>query len=204
MTDFVFPESVLPSSMTVNLVSNSIMYNSQFNNATTSHNFQGARWVATLNFDNIDNFTVKEIDILQAFVWQLEGVNGRFKMWDMSKSGHPEKGTPVVSTDSEYGSVLQTSGWQPNTQVIGAARYFEVNGELKFTIEDAYSDSSGNCTLRFVPPLRAIPPKNAPIKTNKPMGTFRLADNDQGAFNLTAGLEATLSLEVVEAFTYAK
>lgn len=176
------------------------MYNSQFDNSTVTHNFPGARWKATLEFDNIDNFSVREIDILQVFLWQLEGVNGRFKMWDFSKPGRPERGSPVVSLPDQYGTILPTSGWTPNSLVVPAAQYFSVNGELKFATKDLYSDPTGNCNLEFVPPLRTPPSVGNPITTDKPKGWFRLLDNNQGNFNLSPGLEGSVTLEVVEVF----
>lgn len=200
MSELTFPDNVRPSRMSLNLVSNSVIYTSQFNNSVNTHNFPGARWKATLEFDNIDNFSVKEIDILQVFLWQLEGVNGRFWMHDFSKPGSPTKGSPVVSLPDQYGTLLPTSGWTPNSLVVPAARYFSVNGELKFATKDLYSDAIGNCNLEFTPPLRTPPPQGSEINTDRPKGMFRLLDNNQGNFNLSPGLEGSVTLEVVEAF----
>lgn len=204
MTIVTFPPEVLPSSMSVNLVSNTKIYESNFNRDTTTHRFKGERWQMTLNFDNIDNFSVRQIDIMQSFLWGLNGANGRFYMGDFSKQGVATRGAPVVQGANQSGKLLVTSGWTPNTLVIPRGKYFQVGTELKFATEDLYSDSQGGSTLKFTPSLRTSPANGAAIITENPVGVFRLVDDSQGSFNLSAGLEGTVSIEVVEVFNYGQ
>ncbi|AUS01883.1 hypothetical protein NVP2044O_19 [Vibrio phage 2.044.O._10N.261.51.B8] len=200
MTLPVWPEGISPNSMSVNLVHNSKSFSSPYNGSTMSHKFPGARWVATLNFDALDNFGVKEVDILQSFIWSLEGEAGRFMMHNFSKPGSPEKGAPVVMGDNQYGGLLNTSGWTPNRLVVPRGHHFAVNNELKVATEDLYSADNGVCTMRFTPWLRTPPANGAAITTDKPKGMFRLVDDEQGYFDLTPGLEGTVSIQVVEVF----
>lgn len=196
----VYPELVLPSSMSLNLVANTTIYESTFNRNVNTHSFAGDRWEATLNFDNLDNFTTKEIDILQAFIWNLGGANGRFYMWNLSRNGRPELGSPKVNGQNQYGKLLVSDGWLADSLVLRMGENFSVNGELKMATKDCYSSPTGSCNLEFTPPLRTSPPDNAEIKTERPLGLFRLSDDSQGVFNLSAGLEATVTISVVEAF----
>lgn len=195
-----WPEGLIPNNISVNLVHNAKVFSSPLNNSVVTHTFPGAMWKFTLSFGTLDNFNRDEIEQLQSFIWSLNGVDGRFLMWNFSKRGTPEKGSPVVSSNGQYGGILQTNGWQPNQLVIPRGSYFSVNNELKFITEDMWSDSVGNCALMFTPWLRKSPAIGDKITTNKPKSIFRLADNDQGVFDLTPGLEATTTIEIVEAF----
>lgn len=196
-----WPSKVIPNAMSINLVHNSIGFTSPYNQSMMTHKLPGARWRASLSFNTLDDFNgVDEISRLQAFLWSLEGINGRFLMWDFTKPGMPEKGSPVVNGPNQYGGLLNTRGWRPNSLVIPAGRYFSINNELKFATKDLYSNSLGICTLEFTPWIRIPPADGDVITTDKPKGMFRLVDNDQGNFNLTPGLEASITIEVVEAF----
>lgn len=196
-----WPAAVLPNSISINLTSNSRNFNSSFNNSVSSHRFPGSMWMMSLNFDSLDNFGVREIDILQSFLWSLDGVDGRFYARDFSKPGIGEKGTPTVNGNDQYGGLLSTKGWLPNQLVIPRGKYFSVNDELKYSTQDIWSNDGGIATLTFTPWLRNPPKNNDAIITSNPRGIFRLADNDQGMFDLTPGLEGTTSIEIVEAFS---
>lgn len=196
-----FPEEVLPNSMSINLRSNSKMFESPFNRSASSHRFPGEQWVMTLNYSTLDNFTKPEIDILQSFIWSLQGVNGRFYARDYTKRNVRAKGNPVVQGDDQYGSVLTTSGWTPNQLVIPRGHYFSVNDELKYATKDIWSGSTGVAVMEFTPWLRNSPASGTPINVSNARGVFRLADNDQGTFELTPGIEGTLTLNLVEAFS---
>lgn len=194
-----WPRQIIPTSMTLNLKSNSKSFESSLNNSSVTVGFMGARWVASLSFDSLDNFEEREIEILQSFVWSLQGMNGKFKMWNFTKQGSPAKGNPLVAGFDNSGSILETKGWTPNRQVLSMGDFIEFNGELKMVTEDIRSDNTGRATLIIVPPIRNIPADNEPLITDYPSGTFRLTDDDQGSFDLTAGIEGTLTLDVVEA-----
>lgn len=201
MSDLLwFPEEVLPNSMVINLRSNSKTFESSFNRSTRTHRFPGEQWVMSLNYDTLDNFTKPEIDILQSFLWQLNGANGRFYCRDYSKPNGRTRGNPVVLGNNQYGSLLLTTGWTPNQLVIPRGNYFSVNDELKYVTEDIWSNNLGQAILKFTPWLRNAPVNGDKINVSNARGIFRLTDDDQGTFNLTPGLEGTLSINIVEAF----
>ena len=194
-----FPESVLPDSMNINLRANNKSFTSSLNGSQRTANFMGDKWLASLSFNNLDNFEKPEIEILQSFIWSLRGINGRFKMWNFTKRGAPALGTPLVDGFTNTGGICNTKGWHPNRVVLKQGDFIELNNELKMITKDIVTSVSGDATIYFVPPIRNIPIDNEPIITNKPCGVFRLADDDQGDFSLTAGLEGTLTLELIEA-----
>lgn len=201
MSDLLwFPEEVLPNSMSINLRSNSKAFESSFDRTVSTHRFPGEQWVITMNYDTLDNFTKPEIDILQSFIWQLQGVNGRFYCRNYSKPNGRTKGNPVVLGNNQYGALLLTAGWTPNQLVIPRGNYFSVNDELKYVTEDIWSSATGQAILKFTPWLRNSPANGDKINVSNARGIFRLQDNDQGLFNLTPGLEGTTVVNIVEAF----
>lgn len=200
MTLPIFPMNVLPNTMNINLVGNTQVFRSSFNNSVNTHGFAGSHWKATLNYTSLDNFSVREIDILQTFIWDLGGANGRFMMPNFSKLGSPPRGTPKVNGSNQSGGTLITDGWIPNSLVLMRGDMFQVGNELKMVKEDIKSDSAGNATLRFFPWLRDKPTDNAEIITDRPMGMFMLEDDNQGDFQLSAGLQGQTSIQVIEAF----
>lgn len=196
-----FPQDVIvPNSLNMNLRSNSKMYQSSFNMSTNTHRFPGAHWTATLNFDTLDNFSTLELDVLQAFIWSLDGVSGRFRMPMFGKRGAPASGIPVVNGQNQQGGLLSVRGLNPNEIVLERGSYFQIGDEIKQVSEDIFSSDVGIATFRFHPWLRHSPDDGAPIITDRPTGVFRLADNDQGDFSLIEAYQGELSINITEAF----
>lgn len=198
MTVYAWPDELEPNSMTFGLSANTALFESPLNRSVMSHRFLGERWRGKLEFNALDNNNVRELDILQAFIWKLGGKNGRFTMGDFSKRGAPARGAPVVNGAGQYGGLLSTSGWIPNEIVLPMGTYFSIDNELKFTTADIVSNAGGFATLEFAPWLRKSPADGAVIVTDNPTGMFRLADDSQ-LFDIVAG-NAEISIEVVEAF----
>ena len=197
-----FPYQVIPNSITINLKANNKTFASSLNGSELSANFMGDKWVATLNFETLDSFEKPEIEILQSFVWGLQGVRGKFLMWNFAKKGGPAQGIPKVKGNENSGSIVVTDGWKPNRVVLEKGDFIEINGELKMVKEDVFSGPTGDASILFMPPFRRIPADNTPVTTDQACGVFRLADDEQGEFDLNRKQEATLSIDVVEAVYY--
>lgn len=200
MSILQFPTEIIPNSMNIILSSNSRSFESTFNYSVNTHSFPGRQWTATLNFDTLDNYGVREIDILQAFIWSLDGVNGRFMCPIFGRRGRPAYGNPVVSGSGQTGGTLVTSGWLPNRLVLPKAHYFQVGDELKQVKEDVVSNAAGEAALTFNPWLRSSPTDGDEIITDSPQGMFRLSSNDQGNFSISEGYQGSVSIDIVEAF----
>lgn len=197
-----FPDGIVPNSISgLVLRANNLIYTSPYNNSVDTHGLMGDRWMMTLVFDTIDDMNgVDEIARLQSFIWSLGGVRGRFMMRMFGRRGRPSRGQPKVSGQNQMGELLTTDGWQPNVKVLTMGDYIQVGNELKFVKEDCWSSSVGTANVRFCPPLRKAPDDNTVIITENPRGLFRVADDDQGKFDLTAGLNGSVSIDIVEAF----
>ena len=144
-------------------------------------NTQSARsdiWTGVFTFTNkVD----PDARILRAFLTSLRGQAGRFYL---SPPGYRKAGigtgTPQVKGAGQTGSSLLTDGWTPSqTGILLAGDYFQYEYELKMMTADANSDSGGNATLNFTPPIRVSPADNATIITTKPSCVMMLKNGNQ-------------------------
>jgi len=196
--------SINPSSFSMKLRPNTIVFESPLNGAVQTVELPGARWMCEIGYDSLAK---ADRLLIQAFLAQLRGRAGRVYLWDMS---HPQpqgiaSGSPLVKGSLQTGASLITDGWTTSqSPIIKAGDLIGVNGELKRVVVDANSDGSGEATITFEPPLRASPPDNASITTIKPKFTAMLTDDDQDSYASRTALynfrDGGLTLRFVEAF----
>ena len=109
----------------------------------------------------------------QSFLLALRGPYGTFHAGD-DTAGPPRgtaTGTPLVNGASQTGFTLVTDGWTPSiTGILLASDYIQLGSgttqRLYKVVEDADSDTGGNCTLEIFPELRESPANNDPITTS--------------------------------------
>ncbi|HBC8488016.1 TPA: hypothetical protein KE181_002713 [Escherichia coli] len=191
-----WPEELRPSEMEWYLVSNAVEFTSPFNGASQTVSYPGSRWEATLTFSNLNDWQSRKLESTLA---KLDGKAGRIMLQDFGRWGRPPMGSPVVNGANNTGTTLSTKGWTPDRKVLWEGDYIAVNNELKLITEDAWSDSSGNVILNIAPMLRSIPPNGAKIETQKPQGSFRLAENTNGVKRQPA-FNNSFTLKFSEAF----
>jgi hypothetical protein len=190
----------VPASIKFSLRPNTASFTSTMNGAMQTTELPGARWYATLNYNNVNG---DEVRALKAWVNKLSGMAGRFYLYDFS---HPTPsgtaaGTPLVSGASQTGRTLITDGWTANqTALFKSGDYFGVNGQLCVITETIASDGSGNSTLKFEAPLRTSPVDNAVITTVRPTCTMMLTDDKQDSFEFELKTFASVTLECMEMF----
>jgi hypothetical protein len=158
-----------------------------------------ARWRFSFTLDQLEE---ADAALMQAFLAQLRGQAGRFFMYNMARTAPRgiATGTPLVKGASQTGTSLITDGWTiSQTGILKAGDFFSVNGELKMVVADCNSDSGGNATITFEPPLRAAPADNAALTTASPTATFKLTADDNG-WSTRAPLWTTFNLQGVEVF----
>ncbi len=191
-----YPMSIIPNSMTLNLRANTKTFQSSFNNSRLTSKFPGKHWEMSLSFSNL---YPRELAELKAFLWSLDGADGRFYMPIFDNMGSPAKGTPAALGTDQTGGSLTTNGWTPNTIVLKRGDYFEINNELKMVTSDVVSSSTGQATISFTPWLRTAANTGDTITTLNPKGIFMLTDDSQGEIDFDPGF-GSLSIDVVEAF----
>lgn len=189
-----------PTVVSFRLFYNTQSFESPLNRTVQTLELPGARWMATIEYKNLQESDAR---ILKAFLAQLRGAAGRFYLGDLSH-GTPSGtalGNPLVKGASQVGTSLVTDGWTPDqTSLLFPGDYFSVNGELKLVTAVCVSDGSGNATITFEPPLRAAPADNAPLTVINPVATFRLKDDEQDQMQIDPDRFPTVTFEAVETF----
>ncbi|MEJ1353086.1 MAG: hypothetical protein RPU13_13835 [Candidatus Sedimenticola sp. (ex Thyasira tokunagai)] len=197
MATLTWPTSLRPSEVEWRLVSNSSTFTSPFSGATKTQERPGARWMATLVYDQ---WRRHEIQAMEAFVVALRGSAGRFYLWNHARETPlgSAAGVPLVKGANQVGAGLETKDWTPDQAgLLLAGDYIGVNGELKMVVADADSDAGGNATLVIEPPLRNSPLDNAPITITRPTAKFMLVDDEQAGFRYQGPLGG-FSIDVME------
>lgn len=203
--DFPYTDISAPASIGFRLVPRTQVFVSPLNGGDQTLELPGARWVVSATWSAL---TKAEIRRLRAFVVQLRGRSGRFRMHDLS---HPlpagvATGTPLVNVTGGAwagASSVATDGWTAATAgILKAGDYFQfANGELKLLVADASSDANGRATLTFEPPLRGAAADNSALTTVRPSVVLRLKDDDQDHFAVRGSLVMDYTLDAEEAFT---
>lgn len=203
MTILTMPDATSFKSNQFGLVSNTSMTKSAFNDFFTTKQRIGQHWVGTYTLEAMRAESDKGKS-WQAFLWELDGMSGRFYAYDPDRrtpSG-TGGGTPVVNGASQKGNFLITDGWNNSETVLEIGDYFEVNNELKMVVNaDVASDGSGNATIQFVPELRRSPDDNATITVTNPVGIFML-DNDTVVINSDTSKVLRIEFSFREAFDF--
>ncbi|MDO8932171.1 MAG: hypothetical protein Q7U97_07255 [Rhodocyclaceae bacterium] len=141
-----------------------------------------ARWLAVVTMPKLQRLEARHVE---AFLIACNGQAGRFYMANQARQtplGNP-LGTPVVDGADNYGGLLATRGWTPNTAgILLIGDYCAVGDEVKMILADADSDAYGKAQLVFGPNLRNVPADGTAIVTTAPKGVFKLLDDNQAKF----------------------
>lgn len=201
MPVLTFPAIVAKNNV-FGLRSNTMAFSSPMNRDARTKENPGAAWFAAMEFSRSE-LSRADMRALAAFLAQLRGMSGRFYLYDHA---HPTPlgtpgGTPLVNGVGQTGVSLITDGWIASTNIFAVGDYFQVGDELKIITAPVTSDSLGNATLTFEPPLRVAPADNAAIVWDKPKCIMRLSSDDQAQWRTEPPLRSTIVLDCVEAFT---
>lgn len=202
MTTYAFPTLTrrAPLQMEWTLQANTQAFTSPLSRAVQTYELPGARWRVSLPYYNLRD---PDAALLQAFLVSLRGRANRFTVHNMARP-RPRglaTGAPLVNGAGQGGTTLATDGWTPSiTGILKAGDFFGVNGELKMAVADASSNSLGQATFTFEPPLRASPADNAPLSTTKPTATFML-DEDASSWTTHAPGVSDFQIVATEAWS---
>lgn len=106
----------------------------------------------------------------------------------------------TVATSLDIGSEYVTLGGLVASQPlsIAAGDLFEIGGYLYRAVQDAASDASGKSSIMIRPRLRTRVLAGDPVKFAYPTSPFQLADDSQGAVEMTPPDFGGLGLSLVE------
>lgn len=200
MTDLVWPEDILPVRAVFALRSNTATFRSPYNGSVQTLERPGAAWEASLTLPRLTHAKAR---VLFAFLAQLRGQAGRFRLWDHS---HPRptgavSAPPLVNGGNQTGTSINVKGLAPGVEdVFLPGDYIGIGGELKMIVESADSDIDGTATLKFEPPLRVSPANESEVVIDKPTALMRLVDDRIAAdwYNL-GGVRGDFVVQCVEA-----
>lgn len=155
---------------------------SPFTLQSQSFKWEGEKWSMQLSMPPISNRIIA--GEWRAFGVSLEGSYNYFLIGDpaaKNPNGNPI-GLPVVNGSGQTGNVLQSSGWQPDTNnLLRAGDYIQIgsglSARLYMVINNVNSNASGNANITISPSLRYSPPNASTIIVNEAKGLFRLSDN---------------------------
>lgn len=156
---------------------NTQTFPSELNGVIQTKGMPGAKWIATLTFNNR---TGKEARLLQGFFAGLRGRAGRF--WLTPSAWQPlgtvDRAGSLSAAASQGADVISVSGFEAHQpELFCAGDWFEINGALKKVTTTASSDASGATSIEFSPPLRVSLPIGTEVKVNEPRCQMMLSDD---------------------------
>lgn len=164
------------------LKTNTKTFTSPINRVTQSLELAGAQWYGS--------FTLPRMDRTKAAAWiaffmLCKGMSETFNMrdpdWKINLG--PGTGTPLVNGDSQLGNTLIIDGCTVSTLGwLKIGDYFSVGGKLKRMTANADTDSGGNTTLTFEPPIDTSPADNDAVTTVGATCEMILADDSQASW----------------------
>jgi len=197
MTISEFP-TIIPNSCDWGLQANTQNSRSSLNGAVQTLALPGDIWTGTLTFTNLKD---AEARVMRAFITSLRGQSGRFYLVPPSYTrAGIGTGTPLVKGVNQTGSSVVTDGWTANqTAAVCAGDYITINDELKMVTVDGNTNSLGEVTISFVPPIRVSPADNEAISVVNPTGIFMLSDAKQARWQVQPTPIYAMSIAVEEA-----
>ena len=136
MADF---PNIEPDLEEIALIANNQVYNSPLTGQAQTASLTGAKWQCTPTFSNRNG---KEARDLRAFLFDQEGVSGRFNYYPASIDNiGTHSGVGVVDGAGQTGKSLLTKGWDADQPLLfSAGDYLTVNGEMKMVTADVAVD----------------------------------------------------------------
>ncbi len=189
-----FPTTLAPVSTRLELVSMVGFSRSPFSAAGQAQHWGGFMWRMSVSMPAMLRATADEYI---AFFHKLRGRYGSFRMPDFDRrTARGTWGTPLVKGGSQVGNTLDIDG-VGNTTTRYAGETFQIGDYLYQLVANNTSDSSGNATLTFEPPLRSSPADNAAITFTNAKGLWRL-DQNSVVWDSDANGVHTLSFTAIE------
>ena len=191
-----------PFSCSFVLVPNTQTFESPLNRTVQTLELPGARWKLRYEYKNL-RFD-SDHRALKVFLAQLRGMAGRFYGFDYSHQtpNGSALGSGLVKGAGQTGASIATYNWTPNqSDCLLPGDYVGINGEVKLVVSTVVTDSSGEATIVFEPPLRNVLPADTPIITYRPSATFMLVDDKQDQFLVDPERKPSISFEAIEVFS---
>jgi hypothetical protein len=144
---------------------------SVFNQSTQSLVLGPAYWMVTIGIGSRRRSEVADAEALLDLFLETRT---RIRLWDWRREAPrgTGAGVPLVKGAGQSGKNILTDGWTPSQNVLLAADWVGVGGELRRVTGIVASSVAGEATLTLDQPVRASPADNSPIVITKPKSLF--------------------------------
>lgn len=105
---------------------------------------------------------------------------------------------PSVQGAGQTGRSLQTSGWPPSTTVLYAGQYITINNQLLQLTANIATNSAGEATVQFAPPIRVSPGDGDLIEFRNPYALMYSVENF--SYSVEPGMVYSISFTLRESF----
>lgn len=201
MTDYLWPDDLVPYSVDFYLQSHSGGSESPFSRLTKTYGLSAPRWICQMSFrggywgeTGLEAYGPR----VRAFLTKLRGPQNRAAIYDFSHSqmrGDPPAGNSAAAAGATSVSLTGL----PSGGKVYAGDYIGGDGRPHIITEDATANSSGVAFVRFEPPLQSAIAADA-MTFGNPIGVFRLDSDDAASSQVTVGEGQEFSVRFVEDF----
>lgn len=168
-------------------------FTSPLNGSTQTAGRPGARWKATLEFENMD---LAQGAALDGWLAAMDGMANRTNIFPHHRPG--TGATATVNGASQVGTTLNINC--AANRVFAAGDFFSVNGEMKMITASTLANSSGQATLSFSPMLRASPISGSNVVFTQPTALMMLGQDEYAITRVPGPLYENISISLIEVF----
>lgn len=208
MTDYVWPDDLVPFQMMFYLQPHTGGTESPFNRKTKTYELSAPRWICSMSFRGGYNGVKKQAAYgprLDALVATMKGRHNRIEIYDFrrDRSRSPHWPRSASNLAAAVGATTMTiTGLPPGVKIytgdyIGGDGRPHIITSTDFGAIAAMADAAGEAVVTFQPPLAAAIGAAQAVFGN-PTGLFKLISDDAGQNGVEVGQAQVMTLEFVE------
>lgn len=202
MTDYVWPDDLVPFQVSFYLQPHTGGSESPFSRVSKIYGLSAPRWICSMSWRG-GYWGTRDLEAVgprvDAFVAKLKGRQNRVELYDFKrpKMRSPTWPRGASNLAASLGATTMTITGLPVATKVYAGDYIGGDGRPHIVLDDAEADSIGQAVVTFEPPLSAAVGAGAAVFGN-PTGLFRLTDDDAGNNAVEVGQAQIMTLQFVE------
>jgi hypothetical protein len=203
MTDYAWPDDLVPYQVSFYLQPHTGGSESPFNRVSKIYGLSAPRWVCSMSFRGGYGGTKAQAAFgprLDAMIAKLKGRQNRVELYNFQRPKMRSRNWNSASVGNSAvtagASTMTITGLRPGT-IVFAGDYVGGDGRPHIILDDVIADVSGSAAVTVEPPFSAAISANAAVFGN-PAGTFRLVSDDAGENGVAVGEAVNMTLQFVE------
>lgn len=202
MTDFTWPDDLVPFAQSFYLQAHSGGSESPFSRQSKIYGLSAPRWICSMSFRGGYDGARGVLAVgprLDALIAKLKGRQNRISIYDFRRDRMRSPLWPTSAGNSAAAAgdaAIALTGLMPGS-LVRQGDYLGGDGRPHIVTDPAEVDASGNVTVAFEPPLKSSIGLDAAIFGAVP-GMFRLTDDDAGQNGVEVGGLVNMTLNFVE------